>query len=277
MRFIHLNNIVSKTIFVFPFTARLTVCHRTLATDTQGQDWYHSCDDVTRHSDPVTALGSHHFSHSADDDLRQYPRSVNWKKIKIKHYIYIIWIKPLSESMHAHSIYKIHVRHILHMQGLSVRQFVGWVFLFSFLANVTKAHNLDTGIYYRHYHHYLPPHATFYSFLSATLDHLFWCTGAEARETNKLSLSLFVCCPVVFVSSDRPKAAYRKCRVFRTMREMHNRWPHVKVKYRTAFTLFYSKINPKRSMNPFEESVAIFNVVSFSESLILNLGGRMDF
>lgn len=92
--------------------------------------------------------------------------------------------------MHAHSIYKIYVRHILHMQGLSVRQFVGWVFLFSFLANVTKAHNLDTGIYHRHYHHYLPLCTSFYSFLSATLDHLFRCTGAEARETNKLSLSL---------------------------------------------------------------------------------------
>lgn len=34
-----------------------------------------------------------------------------------------------------------------------------------------------------------------------------------------------------------------------TMREMHNRWPRAKVEYRTAFSPFYSKINPKRSMN----------------------------
>jgi hypothetical protein len=87
----------------------------------------------------------------------------------------------------------------------------------------------------------------------------FGARVARDEQTSwfSLSLSLFICRPMVFVSSDRPKAAYRKCRVFQTMREMHNRWPHAKVKYRTAFTLFYSKINPKRSMNPFEESVHV--------------------
>lgn len=170
-------------------------------------------------------------------------------------------------SMHAHIVYTC-ASHITYARV--ERKTICWLgfSFFSFLANVTKAHNLDTGIYHHHYHHYLPPLDPFYSFLPATLGHLFRCTGAESRETNvrvnflSLSLSLFlslffVCCPVVFVSSERPKAAYRKCRVFRTMREMHNRWPHAKVKYQTAFTLFYSKINPKRSMNPFVESVHV--------------------
>lgn len=87
-------NVVSKTIFVLSFAARLTVCHRTLASDTQGHSQYHSCDDVTRHSDPVAALGSHRSAHGADTDLRQCPRSVNWKKNKNKTiyiYIYILY------------------------------------------------------------------------------------------------------------------------------------------------------------------------------------------
>jgi hypothetical protein len=47
----------------------------------------------------------------------------------------------------------------MHVQGLSVKQFVGSGF--SFLANETKAHNLDTGIYHHHYYNHLPSIAPF--------------------------------------------------------------------------------------------------------------------
>jgi len=163
------------------FAARLTVCHSTLAADTQGYGRYYSCDDVTRHSDPVTALGSHRSAHGADADLRQCPRSVNWKQIKIKQFIYIFYMNKISACVVA----------CLYARVERIKQFVGRAFFF-FLANKTKAHNLNTGIYHR----YLPPLALFNrpSPTPATLDCLFRCTGAEWRETDErayfFSLSL---------------------------------------------------------------------------------------
>lgn len=67
---------VSLIVFGLFVTARPVIGDRTSAVGAQGRGQHYSCDDVTRHSDPVSALGGHRAAHGADADLHQRPRSV---------------------------------------------------------------------------------------------------------------------------------------------------------------------------------------------------------
>lgn len=94
--------------------------------------------------------------------------------------------------------------------------------------------------------------------------------GCVRREIDEQFLFFF---RAVFVSSDWPKAASRKCRVFRTMREMHSAQPLAasvgQIPVRLFALLFRNK--SQKIDEPQESRTACM-----TSAFILNLGGLVS-